>query len=202
MRHSFLVSPATRLPLVLIADSHDDSRGMLATLLSAAGFETAECEGGDGSIDHVKRLSPDVLLLSTSSWGDSIGIVRALNDGNGTSRTPVILITGHGDPEYRQRALEAGCKACLLKPVDVDQLVTELSRLTEHPAVQTASPRLPRHTSADAQLFVRECSTSIEAARVALAQARVVSARAARQVERANRFLARVGRSSSPVKRT
>ena len=47
-----------------------------------------------------------------------------------TRGTQVILLTGHGDPEYRRRAFEAGCKACLLKPVDINQLMTEISRLT------------------------------------------------------------------------
>jgi DNA-binding NarL/FixJ family response regulator len=174
---------------------------MLAILLGAAGFATAECDGGDGSIAHVQRLSPEVLLLSTSSWGDSIGIARTLHNGEMTRRTHVVLITGHGDPEYRQRAFAAGCKACLLKPVDVDQLIGELSRLTGVRPAAADLRTLPRHSSADAQRFVQECSNSIEAARVALDRARTVSARAQKQIERANRFLARVGPSRSPAKR-
>jgi adenylate cyclase len=179
-------------PLVLIADSHDDSRTMLAILLGAAGYATAECDGGDGSVAHVRRLAPDVLLLSTASHGDSLGIVEAVRQDESTSRTRVVLITGHGDPDFRQRALIAGCEACLLKPVDIDQLVGELSRLTHgKPRARVTSAAL-RATSADARRLVEDCCTSIDSAKVALERARVVSARAAKQVERAKVFLERV----------
>jgi len=188
-------------PLVLIADSHDDSRAMLALLLKAAGYRTAESDGADGAVDDVERLCPDVVLLSTSSRGDSIEIARALRDGGGASRPRVILLTGHAGPEHRERALEAGCAACLLKPIDVDQLVDEISRVT---AETTTAPgerdmdgdEMLKPT--DARALVRDCSNSIESAKAALERARVVSARAAKQVERANRFLARISGQRRP----
>ena len=180
-------------PLVLIADSHDDSRGMLGILLTAAGYDIAECDGGHGAVAHAQRLAPDAVLLSTTSCGDSIATVTALRNHHWTSSTHVIVITGHGDPEYRQRALDAGCQACLLKPVDVDQLIAELSRLTGNPVKSTGASELPRTASADARRLVQDCCNSIESARAALERARTVSARAAKQVERANDFLARVG---------
>jgi CheY-like chemotaxis protein len=179
--------------LVLIADSHDDSRGMLAILLKAAGYDTAECDGGGAAISSARELRPDVVLLSTNSWGDSLGIVSALQGGDGASRSRVVVITGHADPAFRQRALMAGCEACLLKPVDVDELIRELSRLTDRPPVFSAPSRLARNSSADARKVVEECCNSIDSAKAALEQARAVSARASKQIERANRFLARVG---------
>jgi CheY-like chemotaxis protein len=170
-----------------------DARGMLALLLDAAGYDTAECEGGEASIAHVQRLAPDVMLLSTTSRGDTLEVARTLRDGESTRGTHIILLTGHGDPDYRRRAFEAGCKACLLKPVDVNQLLSEISRVT------AAAPPFPsvragrRHASADARQFVQDCCNSIESARAALDHARAVSARAQKQVDRANRFLLRVG---------
>jgi len=172
---------------------------MLAILLGAAGFETAECDGGDGAIGHVQRLTPDVVLLSTTTRGDTIGIARSLRDGDGTSRIPIVLLTGHGDPAFRERALESGCQACLLKPVDVDQLIKELSRVTADSSPREVFPGMPRQTSADAHRFVRECSSSIDSAKVALERARIVSARAQKQVERANMFLTRIGLSRSDL---
>jgi CheY-like chemotaxis protein len=182
----------SRRPLVLIAEPNDDARGMLGVLLDAAGYDTAECDGGETSIAHAQRLSPDVMLLSTTSWGDTLEVARTLRDGESTRSTRIILLTGHGDPDYRRRAFEAGCKACLLKPVDVNQLVSEISRLT----AGTPSFSVPverRGTSADARQFVQDCCNSIESAKAALDHARIVSARAQQQVERANRFLLRVG---------
>ena len=119
-----------RRPLVLIAEPNDDARGMLAVLLDSAGYDTAECEGGEAAIGHVRRLTPDVMVLSTTSWGDTLQVARVLREGDSTRGTQVILLTGHGEPDYSRRAFEAGCQACLLKPVDINQLVSEISRLT------------------------------------------------------------------------
>ena len=185
------MSGLRRRPLVLIGEPNDDARGMLALLLDAAGYDTAECDGGEGSIAHVQRLTPDVMLLSTTSSGDTLKIARTIHEGESTRSTHVILLTGHGDPDYRSRAFEAGCKACLLKPVDVNQLLSEISRVTGA-APQSSPVRLRRHASADARRFVQDCSSSIESARAALVQARTVSARAQQQVERANQILRRV----------
>ena len=185
------VTDSARQPLVLIADAHADSRAMLTILLGSAGYRTAECDGGDGAVDHVRRLLPDVVVLSTSSWGDSLEIVRAVQSDDRTSRTRFVLITGHGDPSYRQRALDAGCDACLLKPVDLDELTGALLQITGKPIGASASSALRRPTS-DARRVVDECSSSIQSAKVALQRARTVSARAATQVERANKFLERV----------
>jgi DNA-binding response OmpR family regulator len=187
------MSALGRRPLVLIGEPNDDARGMLALLLDAAGYDTAECDGGEASIAHAQRLTPDVMLLSTTSWGDTLRVARTLRDGDSTRGTQVILLTGHGDPEYRRHAFEAGCKACLLKPVDINQLVTEISRLTSGDGASSSSLINRRHASADARQFVQDCCNSIESAKAALDHARTVSARAEKQVQRANRFLLRVG---------
>lgn len=185
--------PGSRRPLVLIAEPNDDARGMLAVLLDSAGYDTAECEGGEAAIGHVRRLTPDVMVLSTTSWGDTLQVARVLREGESTRGTQVILLTGHGEPDYSRRAFEAGCQACLLKPVDINQLVSEISRLTAgSPPSPSHSPQRPR-ASADARQFVQDCCNSIESARAALDHARIVSARAQKQVERANRLLLRVG---------
>jgi CheY-like chemotaxis protein len=187
------LSGSARRPLVLIGEPNDDARAMLALLLAGAGYDTAECEGGEASIDHARRLTPAVMLLSTTPSGDALTVVRTLRDGELTRDTHLILLTGHGDPEYRRRAFAAGCRACLLKPVDVNQLLAEISRVTGAAPTPSSASVQARGASADAQQIVRECSSSIESAKAALEHARRVSARAQKQVERANQFLQRVG---------
>jgi len=80
-----------------------------------------------------------------------------------------------------------------MKPIDVDQLVGHISQLTAQMTRggDTEGDEMP--TSADARRLVRDCCNSIETAKAALEHARVVSARAEKQVERANRFLTRIG---------
>jgi CheY-like chemotaxis protein len=184
---------SARRPLVLIGEPNNDARGMLAVLLGAAGYETAECDGGDASIADVQRLTPDVMLLSTTSSGDTLKVATALRERASTRGTHIILLTGHGDPDYRRRALEAGCKACLLKPVDVNQLLSEISRVTGVAPSSTSVPAGRGSASSDARRFVQNCSNSINSAKAALDHARMVSERAQKQVDRANDFLLRLG---------
>src|SRR5687768_1868229 len=92
----------SRRPLVLIAEPNDDARGMLGVLLDAAGYDTVECDGGEAAVAQAQRLTPDVMLLSTTSWGDTLEVARTLRDGESTRGTRIILLTGHGDPDYRK----------------------------------------------------------------------------------------------------
>jgi CheY-like chemotaxis protein len=66
---------------------------------------------------------PDVLLLDlTLPDGDGLAVLARLGARGALPRAAVAL-TGHDDPETRERCLAAGCRAVLLKPVPARELV-------------------------------------------------------------------------------
>lgn len=70
---------------------------------------------------------PDLILLDlTLPDGDGLTVARTLKARTDRERPVVVALTGHDDPENRERCLEAGCVAMLLKPVPARELMARV----------------------------------------------------------------------------
>jgi len=70
---------------------------------------------------------PDLVLLDlTLPDGDGLIVARALQARTDPEKPVVVALTGHDDPENRERCLEAGCIAMLLKPVPARELMARV----------------------------------------------------------------------------
>lgn len=82
---------------------------------------------GGGALDMAAREHPDAVVLDVAIDGvDGIGILpslRALLPG-----ARIIIFTGHDDAALRDRAMNAGASAWVLKGGDLSGLLDELSR--------------------------------------------------------------------------
>jgi CheY-like chemotaxis protein len=64
---------------------------------------------------------------------DGFTLTRYLRQQPGWAQIPIIAITAHVFPEWRDRALEAGCDAFLTKPISLTKLRDILEQLVaEH----------------------------------------------------------------------
>jgi signal transduction histidine kinase/PAS domain-containing protein/ActR/RegA family two-component response regulator len=120
---------------VLVVDDNVDGRDALRALLELGGHRVDVAEDGPSGIDVARRVAPDVALIDIGLPGlDGYQVAQALRAAEGR-RIRLIAITGYGQPEDRQRALDAGFDAHLVKPVDVD----ELARVLAEPTSATAA---------------------------------------------------------------
>jgi len=112
-------------PLVLVAEDHDDTRAMLRVLLTTQGYEVVDYADGDTALDAAIRLMPHIALVDGHLRGlDGFGLVRAIRARADLRRLPIIFVSGWSGGEHEQRARAAGCDQYLLKPVDLDRLLT------------------------------------------------------------------------------
>lgn len=123
--------PATQRIRVLIADGDDSVRrsvhGMLerADVVSIAG----EIRDGEKVIDHIRSLTPDVVLLDVQTPG--FGGIAILNQLRETDlQTRVILMTSHAGGHDVLEGLRAGARGYLLKEAGIDELMRAI--LTVH----------------------------------------------------------------------
>jgi CheY-like chemotaxis protein len=118
-------------PLVLIVENDKDSREMLKTLLEIWGYRTAECEDGEESISIAVSRCPSLILMDISlSKMDGLTTMCRMREINELKGVPIVFISGHAQPEFRNSAITAGGDDFLVKPVDFNQLETVLERFT------------------------------------------------------------------------
>lgn len=118
---------------VLIVDDEPIVREGLAYIIDwqAAGFEIiASASDGLEGIEMMKRYKPDVVLTDVQMPEmDGIEMVRYACE-NGLRREFIIL-SGHSEFTYAKEAMSLGVAYYLLKPVDEDELLDALKRISQ-----------------------------------------------------------------------
>jgi CheY-like chemotaxis protein len=123
-----ILQSAKHLPLVMIADSDEDERGLLKSVLKLKGFKVIEARDGQEALNLAIRFNPDLLLIDLRLPVISgATVLRQIRNQARFSSLPIITVcfpSANG-----KRALLPGVTAQLEKPVEIVTLFSELNRL-------------------------------------------------------------------------
>ena len=123
-------APAEALD-VLVVEDNADARETLQMLLELSGHRVRTAEDGPSGLAAGLEHKPDVMLVDIGlPRMDGYEVARRLHEAAGASRPFMIAVTGYGTPEDRQRAMDAGFDAHVVKPVDYDALTQVLRKRT------------------------------------------------------------------------
>ena len=91
------------------------------------GFEVLSCASAQAALAEVQAVAPDLILLDVMLPNiEGIERLRQLGKLIDLEQTPVVLLTGHLDPERRLELRQLGVRAVLQKPFDPLQLTAQL----------------------------------------------------------------------------
>jgi FixJ family two-component response regulator len=113
--------------LIAILDDEEPFRRALARLLKAHGYDVATFATGEQMLDEATRCRFDCVLLDLRMPGMSGFDVLTELQRNPAS-PPVIVVTGHDDPEFVRRALALNAFECQQKPVAAPTLLGTIKR--------------------------------------------------------------------------
>lgn len=127
------VQPGTRRPLrVLIVDDYANAAESLAALLAAEGFETRVSHDGPAALAAAADFRPQVALVDIGlPVMDGYEVARRLRESAVPGTLALVALTGYGQRSDRQRTLEAGFDAHLVKPVDAASIGGLIERIAE-----------------------------------------------------------------------
>ena len=122
-----LTQPTTR---ILVVDDDPDAADLLSEALGAAGYEVRAAYDGAAALILAAAFHPEMALLDLGLPGMSgFELARALLATAGLETLKLIAVTGYGLAQARQRAIESGFKAHILKPIEFKRLEREIERL-------------------------------------------------------------------------
>jgi len=113
---------------VLLVEDMADIREITRKLLEIIGCRVAVAANGKEAIANLRVEPPDVALVDIGLPDiDGYEIARLARGKLGLNSVRLIAVTGFGQNEDRQRAIEAGFDAHLVKPIDLSELTRILS---------------------------------------------------------------------------
>ncbi|MGY1488619.1 hybrid sensor histidine kinase/response regulator [Methylobacillus pratensis] len=113
---------------VLVVDDNIDAADMLASLLDLQGYDTLVEHEPVSAIKQAQEHQPQICILDIGLPGmDGNELARRLRSMPETSDALLIAVTGYGQERDRETSLQAGFDHHLVKPVDVEKLITILS---------------------------------------------------------------------------
>ncbi len=125
--------PATRRGChVLLVEDNDDNRQTLAAILDLYGYQVTQAGDGTQGLHKALAEPPQVAVVDIGLPGmNGYEVARRLRSTPAAGAVGLIAVTGYGQQEDRQRALDAGFDLHLVKPVDPARLLQAIETLCQ-----------------------------------------------------------------------
>lgn len=114
---------------ILIVEDNALNRELLSDWLEVEGYEVSSLEDLGAAMQAIEEHAPDAVLLDVQ-LGDQDGLALAgwMRKQPKLCSIPVIAVTAHALVTEQSRFLQAGCNACVSKPINFKVLAEELGR--------------------------------------------------------------------------
>jgi two-component system, response regulator, stage 0 sporulation protein F len=136
------------MPKILVIDDEADMRFAVRMLLERSGHTVIEAENGDAALAKLEGESPDLVLLDMRLPGmDGIQILQRIREKR--KDIPIIMVTGYGNVELAEQALQLGADHYLSKPFHNKELIEVIEQiLQKHGYLPTTAPEAPAEDAA------------------------------------------------------
>jgi PAS domain S-box-containing protein len=122
----------TRRLHILLAEDHIINQKVASMLLSKMGHSCVVAEDGQQALDQLSLQRFDLVLMDVMMPGtDGLTALARLREreSEGQPRTPVLMVTAHAMSGDRERFIAAGADGYVSKPISMQTLSAEISRL-------------------------------------------------------------------------
>ena len=123
---------------ILIVDDDPDIRQGMNVRLKANHYDTFFAGDALSSMSEARKHEPDLIILDLGlPAGDGFIVMERLKTIASLATIPVIVVSARDVRANKDRALKAGAKAFLQKPVDNAELLKVIRQALGEPALTT-----------------------------------------------------------------
>lgn len=123
---------------VLVVEDEKNLVDLLRGYLEREGFEVYEALDGDGALEEIRRLQPDVVVLDWMLPGlDGMEVLRRMRS---FSEAYVVMLTARSEEVDRISGLSAGADDYITKPFSPGELVARVRAMMRRPRAGAEEP--------------------------------------------------------------
>ncbi len=119
---------------ILLVDDDPDVRLAMHVRLKANGYETCFASDALSSVTEARKQQPDVIILDLGlPGGDGFLVIERLKRHPSLAVIPIIVVSARDVSGNKERAIKAGAKIYLQKPVDNNELLANIRQTLGEP---------------------------------------------------------------------
>jgi len=120
---------------ILVVEDNQPNRELLCDWLESEGFEVVYAENLEQSYAAYDTMVPHAILLDVQlGHEDGLSFARWIRHRQKLRHIPVLAVTAHAMVTDQKRVIQAGCDACISKPVDFKSLRQQLELWLNSPS--------------------------------------------------------------------
>jgi CheY-like chemotaxis protein len=128
------------LPVAIVAESDDETRILIRSLLELLGFAVVEAHNGQEAYESAVCYQPDLILIELRlPIVSGFSAIRRIRKESELCEIPIIAISSRNPTTNENLALAAGCSAHVQKPIEFDRLEAVVETLIPCDRVTTIS---------------------------------------------------------------
>ncbi len=114
---------------VLVIEDNPMNMQLAVDLLEMAGYDAVQAETAEKGIELAKAELPDLILMDISLPGmDGLTAVGILKQDPTIKNIPIVALTAHAMRGDEEKAVAAGCKGYVTKPIDTKAFPKTVAR--------------------------------------------------------------------------
>ena len=119
---------------ILVVEDNQLNRELLRDWLEVEGYEVWSAADLKTGYEVFAKRIPDAVLLDINlGKDDGLDLIAWMRQKPEMREIPVIAVTAHALLAEQERILQAGCRACLSKPINFQGLREQLKRSLQDP---------------------------------------------------------------------
>jgi len=118
--------------VILIADDKQSSRELLRAILEHANYVVVEASDGDEALLMASEANPQLVILDIHMpKRDGFGVIKELRKDPALQDLPIVALTASASLDDRDRIMDSGFDACLVKPIGPAKLRDAVASLLQ-----------------------------------------------------------------------
>jgi DNA-binding response OmpR family regulator len=115
---------------ILLIEAEAGQRDLIVLALERAGFDVMTAVGRNKALEIVKKETPDLVLIDLLlPQMNGLQLLEELRIHGLSPAIPIIVFSALGFHEVVCQAIQAGAREFLVKPLDVDLVVSRVERV-------------------------------------------------------------------------
>lgn len=125
--------PKTSAHSILLIDDNRDALVMLKAILEQLGQAVSIATDAETGLEVARSTRPEAIISDIGlPQMDGYTPARKIRAEAGLQQTVLVALSGYGQPQDQQRAIDAGFDEHITKPVALDRLEALIARLDQH----------------------------------------------------------------------